>query len=102
VGISPADLQALSQAITSIGLVGVFAVIIITGARRTWTWWGTVEDERKVAKERLDEMRTSRDDWKTLVTSQAATITNLTGQLEKLTGVVEDMVADRGRGMRAR
>jgi hypothetical protein len=92
VGVSPADIAAVGQAISALGLVGVFAVIIYTGAKRVWTWWSTVDDERKVAKERLDEMRQSRDDWKVLATSQAGTIANLTGQVEKLTGVVEAMV----------
>src|SRR5258708_39380843 len=75
----------------ALSVMGILALIIVTGSRRTWVWFSVVEDERRVSLDRLDEMRRDRDEWKTLAQTAAATNSTLTQQNEKLAGVVETL-----------
>ena len=75
------------------GVLGLMVVILVTGARQIWIWSKVRDDERGIAKERLDEMRRDRDDWKATAQTATTTVSNLTGQVEQLTGVVEKLTA---------
>lgn len=73
------------------GVLGLMSVILVTGARGLWIWARVRDDERALAAKFLDSMREDRNEWKSVAQTAATTASNLTGQVEKLTTIIETL-----------
>lgn len=86
---NPADVSPWLPYLNSTGVLGIVVLIVYAFWKRKVRTEGEVNDIVKVYEARLTEVRESRDEWKTSAIKQTETNETLSGQLDKLTDIVE-------------
>lgn len=92
---NPTDAAPWLPYLNSGGVLGVVVMIVYAFWRRKVRTEGEVNDIIKVYETRLTELRESRDEWKTSAIKQADINETLSGQADKLTGIVETLTQTR-------